>query len=279
MSGLNDADVWRIDTFIVPPGSLAGGTCVVSGREGHHGADVMRVRAGDPVRLIDGEGEEALARVDSVTGGFVRCSISERRSHERDSGVSLTVAQALLKGRGFDEVVRRLSELGVASIRPLVTERAIGRVPEDGLESRLERWRSVAGAAVKQSRGVFLPEIDAPVEIAGLARRVGEFELALTAWEDEEAVGLIEALRGWRSLDGERPARAAGEGTHTRSGAGPRSVLLVVGPEGGLSVAEVELLRQAGATSVTVGRRVLKADWAAAAISAMISYEVGGLLS
>ncbi len=266
MTELHDADTWRLDTFIVPPGSLAGGTCVVSGREGHHGADVMRVREGDIVRLIDGAGEEALARVDSVESATLACSVTESRSYARADTVALTVAQALLKGRSLDDVVRRLAELGVAGIRPLVTERTIGRIPPDALETRLERWGSIAAAAVKQSRGVFLPEIAEPVDVTGLAALVREFDLVLAAWEDEGGATLADVLS-------EAAAPDAGRAV------GPvRSILLIIGPEGGLSESEVALLRDAGALSVSVGRRVLKADWAAAAIAAMISYELGGLL-
>ncbi len=266
MTELHDAEVWRLDTFIVPPGSIHGGTCVVSGREGHHGADVMRVRQGDTVRLIDGAGEEAIARVDSVESATLACSVNESRKHDRAGNVELTVAQALLKGRSLDDVIRRLAELGAAGIRPLVTERTIGRIPPDALESRLERWGSIAAAAVKQSRGVFLPQIDEPVDAAGLAALVGEFDLALVAWEDEGGATLADVL-----------SEAAAPDTGSAVGSA-RSILLVVGPEGGFSEAEVALLRDAGAQSVSVGRRVLKADWAAAAIAAMISYELGGLL-
>ncbi len=266
MAELHDAETWRLNTFIVPPGSIAGGTCVVSGREGHHGADVMRVREGDTVRLIDGAGEEALARVDTVGSATLECSVTESRAHDREGAVALTVAQALLKGRSFDDVVRRLAELGTAGIRPLVTERTIGRIPPDALESRLERWGSIAAAAVKQSRGVFLPEIAEPVDVAGLAALGGEFDLALVAWEDEGGATLADVLSEAAAPDA---GRASGP---------TRSILLVIGPEGGFSESEVALLREAGAVSVSVGRRVLKADWAAAAIAAMISYELGGLL-
>ncbi len=272
MAGLSDAGLWRLSTFIVPPGGLTGGTCRVEGREGHHGADVARVRAGDTVRLIDGDGTEALARVDAVGGGALECTVTDRRRHDSAGAVSLTVAQALLKGRAFDEVVRRLSELGAAGIVPLVTERAIGRVPPDALESRLERWRSVAAAAVKQSRGVFLPELVEPLEVAGLVRKSDEFDLVLVAWEDETGRTLAEALSGVT------PSGSATSGGAADSLPAAPRILLVVGPEGGLSESEVALLAEAGAVSVSVGRRVLKADWAAAAIAAMIGYELGGLL-
>ena len=253
---LDDPGTWRMDTFRVPPGSLVGRASVVDGPEGHHAVDVVRVRPGDLVRLIDGEGVEAVARVDVAAHSEAALSIIETRSHRRQSGVELTVVQALLKGRAFDEVVRRCSELGVAEIVPVLTARTIGRIRSDAKESRLERWEAVALAAVKQSRGVFVPRIRDVRALAAVHDLVRGYDRALVAWEEEAQVGLKDAL----------------------SGPTPRRVLLVVGPEGGLAADEVEGLVAAGVTPACAGRRVLRADWAAAAVAAMISHEVGGLL-
>jgi len=246
-----------MDTFRVPPGSIVGRATVVDGSEGHHAVDVVRVRPGDLVRLIDGEGTEAVARVDAAAHSEAELSIIETRSHERRSGVELTVVQALLKGRAFDEVVRRCSELGVTEIVPVLTMRTIGKLPAGAEKSRLARWEAVALAAVKQSRGVFVPRIGAVRDLAAIGDLVAEHDRALVAWEEEAEAGLRDALVG-------TPA--------------PQRVLLVVGPEGGLAADEVEGLVDAGATPVSAGRRVLRADWAAAAVAAMISYELGGLL-
>ena len=252
---LDDPGTWRMDTFRVPPGSLVGRASVVDGPEGHHAVDVVRVRPGDLVRLIDGEGAEAVARVEAAAHSEAALSIVEMRSHKRQS-VELTVVQALLKGRAFDEVVRRCSELGVAEIVPVLTARTIGRIRSGAEESRLARWEAVALAAVKQSRGVFVPRIRDVRVLAAVHDLVRGYDRALVAWEEEAQAGLKDAL----------------------SGPTPRRILLVVGPEGGLAADEVEGLVAAGATPASAGRRVLRADWAAAAVAAMISHEVGGLL-
>lgn len=245
-----------MDTFRVPTDSFGGRTTVIEGSEGHHAVDVVRVREGDLVRLIDGEGREAIARIDATGNSRAEVSIAETRSHERQDGVHLTVAQALLKGRAFDEVVRRCSELGVGEIVPVRSARTIGKVPPGAEATRLARWEAVALAAVKQSRGVFLPRITPVRNLVDLGDLVSEHDRALVAWEEEADAGLREALRA--------PA--------------PGRILLVVGPEGGLAGDEVDALVASGAAPVGVGRRVLRADWAAAAVAAMISHEVGGLL-
>jgi 16S rRNA (uracil1498-N3)-methyltransferase len=255
---LDDPGVWRLDTFRVAPGTLADRAAVVDGLEGHHAVDVVRVREGDLVRLIDGEGVEAIGRVETVASGEAHVEIIDSRSRSRDDGVRLTVAQALLKGRAFDDVVRRCAELGADRLVPVVTERAIGRVPEGAARSRIERWEAVALAATKQSRGVFVPRIEDVGQLADIVQLVGSHDRAFVAWEEEEGLTLKAALTG-----------GAGET--------PSSVLLIVGPEGGLSESEVAGLVQAGVEPVSVGERVLRADWAAAAIAGMVSHELGGL--
>ncbi len=269
---LDNDSIWRLTTFLVPPGAIGGADVVIDGPEGHHAADVLRVRPGDTVRVIDGEGMEALGTVAESGGGVVRATCIETRKYSRSDGVLLTVAQALLKGRAFDDVIRRCSELGVGRIIPLSTERSIGRIPSDALESRLDRWRGIAAAATKQSRGVFLPLIESPHEVVGFESMVHEADVALIAWEEESAAGLADALRV-RVRDSAPRDVVGSPRRHS-----PESILLIVGPEGGLSGDEVEMLKGFGAAPVSAGRRILKADWAAAAIAAMVSSERGGLL-
>lgn len=255
---LDGGSVWRIDTFVVPPGGTLAGSVVLEGAEGHHAADVIRVRRGQTVRLIDGDGGEALGLVSELGRSAVTVEIAEARSHSRDDGFRLHLAQGLLKGRAFEEVVRRCSELGVESITPLETARTVGRVPQGAEAARLERWRAVAVAAVKQSRGVFIPVVRPVTALEDLDADPTLYRVRAVAWEEERNTGLVDMLR------------AAAKAT---------SGLVVVGPEGGLDVSEVDLLKARGLAPVSVGRRVLRADWASAAIAAVVSAEYGGLLA
>ena len=254
---LDSPSAWRLDTFFVPPGALGSRAVALDGAEAHHAVHVVRVVPGDVVRLIDGEGVEAVARIDRVDASRAWVSILEVRAHRRTEGVELTLFQALLKGRGFSEVVRRSTELGVSALVPVVTERTVGRVREGTEDERIARWRAVAASALKQSRGVYLPRIEPARPLSELGPFLAEADLVLVAWEEERGTGLTERL-----AEAGRPGRIA----------------LIVGPEGGLSPAEVGFLRSAGAVSVSIGRRVLRADWAGPAAAAMIASAVGGLL-
>jgi 16S rRNA (uracil1498-N3)-methyltransferase len=254
---LDDPSAWRLDTFLVPPGALGNRAVVLDGAEGHHALSVVRAGAGDVVRLVDGEGVEALARIERARASEASLSILERKTHRREEGALLTLVQALLKGRGFSEVVRRATELGVAALVPVTTERSIGRVPQDREDERAARWLAVARSALKQCRGVYLPRIEAVRPLSAIGPVLAEADLGLVAWEEERGVSLGERL----SLAGR-----------------PRRIALVIGPEGGLSASEIEALASLGAGPVSVGPRVLRADWAGPAVAAMVASAVGGLL-
>lgn len=256
-SRFDDTALWRLDTFLVPPGSLSGGRVVVDGDEGRHAARVVRVRPGDRVRLTDGEGSEAVGDVVEVTQGrgpSVVVGVVESRSRSRGEGATLVVAQAVLKGGDFGEVVRRCAELGVAAVVPVTTARVQARAPA---ASRVEHWRGVARAALKQSRGVFATAVEEPRPLGAFVDALPPGAGVLVAWEEERTAGLREALRAL-------------------AGTGP--LVAVVGPEGGLDPAEVRELERVGARTVSLGHRVLRADWAAAALAAAVSLETGGLL-
>ena len=256
-SAFDDTSLWRLDTFLVPPGSLSGGRVVVGGEEGRHAVRVVRVRPGDRVRLADGEGTEAIGEVVDVSrvgAPSAVVDLVEARARSRDDGTTLIVAQAVLKGGGFGDVVRRCAELGVAAVVPVMTARVQTRAPA---ASRVEHWRGVARAALKQSRGVFAMSVAEPAPLPSFIEELPAGARVLVAWEEERGTRLRDALR---SLAGARP------------------LVAVVGPEGGLDSGEVGALGRAGAVPVSLGRRVLRADWAAAALAAAVSLETGGLL-
>ncbi|MBD3368358.1 MAG: RsmE family RNA methyltransferase [Candidatus Eisenbacteria bacterium] len=253
-SALDERGAWMLPTYIVTPGGLDGPFASLEGDEGRHAARAARARTGQLIRLIDGEGTEAAARVVSADDR-VELEIVERRTRSRAEGVELVVGQALLKGRDFDSAARRLAELGTARIVPLLTERVVPRLDPTTTARRVERWRAVTVAATKQSRGVFVTDVTEPVTLDEFIVR-HEADARLVAWE-EGGVDLREALQGVRD---------------------PGTLACIVGPEGGLAAVEVDRLVAAGYVAVGLGDRILRGDWAAAAVATLISHHVGGLL-
>jgi 16S rRNA (uracil1498-N3)-methyltransferase len=228
----------RPGLFLVPEVPLDG-EVVLDGAEGRHAADVRRVTPGEVILLGDGAGTRARAEVTAVAKGRVTVTIRERR-HDEPPAVTITLAQALAKGDRGELAVELATEAGVDAIVPWRAERCVTRWDDGPRGAKaLARWRSTATEAAKQARRGRIPEVEEPVSTPQLAARLaGATPLLLEATAEESlaTVALPEA----------------GE------------VVLVVGPEGGVTDAEAARLTAAGATPVRLGPDVLRTSTAAA---------------
>ncbi len=222
---------------------VAGGRFVFSAEEAQHIRRVMRHRRGDRVLATDLAGNEYDVELETVTARAVEGRVLGSRTGGREPTRRLTLALAVLKGDHFYQACGQATELGISEFLPVVTERTLGRYGP----GRAERLRRVALAAVKSSMRSRLPEIpDQAVTLDELIQRICRYGQALFAWEECTGPGL--AARLDREV---------------------RSLLILVGPEGGFTVPEAERLERAGFGPFSLGSRRLRAETAAAAVVAV----------
>lgn len=201
---------------------------------------MLRLGVGDTVSVFDGRGGEFLARVERVSGRDVTLQVLSRVESAAEPQVALVLAQAVLKGEKMDDVVRDAVMLGVAAVQPLVTARTEVTVAALDRGARVERWRRVALAAVKQSGRAVFPDV----------RRPMTFERFL-----EEPSASIRLMLVEPSAD----ARPEGLSV-LRAAPTPPDAAVLVGPEGGWTAGEVATAREQGVRLVTLGPRTLRAD-------------------
>jgi 16S rRNA (uracil1498-N3)-methyltransferase len=234
--------------FLVDPAEVQDGALVLRGEEAHHLARVRRHRQGEVVEVVDGAGNWYQVRIESVDRDEVQAQILDHQQDRGESPVRLSLAAALVKGQRFDFLVEKATELGVAEMVPLLTERGVVKA---GSEHKAARWEHLARAALKQCGRSRLPQIAAPAALAEVVRAGVEggqqVLLAVPAGGEE--------LR--RCLDGQRAGR----------------VVLAVGPEGGFSPGEVEVARRQGARVFSWGNRVLRSETAGMVLAALVLYE------
>jgi 16S rRNA (uracil1498-N3)-methyltransferase len=216
--------------FLVTPGELSGPALTLTGPEGHHAAAVRRLRAGERADVSDGAGTLAEGVVTAVGKDSVSIEIRVTRA----------VAPPQPKGDRGELAVELMTEVGVDAVLPWSAERSIARWQGDRGERALAKWRSTAREAAKQSRRAWLPEIAAPVSTAALAKRVSGAACAI----------VLEADATLKLHQFELPD--AGD------------IMLIVGPEGGISPAERAALRAAGAIEARLGPTVLRTSTAGA---------------
>jgi 16S rRNA (uracil1498-N3)-methyltransferase len=226
------------------PNLLVGATAVeLPADEGRHLSHVLRLRAGDEVRLFDGRGREYTGRVAQIAGARVVVAVGAELPNEgAEPGVPIVLAQALLKGDGMDHVVRDAVMLGVSRVVPLETARVEVPARRASASGRVARWQRIAVASAKQCGRSVVPEVAEP---RGLEECLREYASARRFLLAEPALGVERAT--------EDPALPPPTG----------GVLLLVGPEGGWAPAEIDAAVSAGCQPLTLGRRTLRADAAA----------------
>jgi 16S rRNA (uracil1498-N3)-methyltransferase len=231
--------------FLVSPGALSGPTVTLTGPEGRHAAVVRRLRSGERADVSDGAGTLAEGEVTAVGKDSVTIEIRATRAVPPPQP-RLVVAQALPKGDRGELAVELMTEVGVDAVLPWSAERSITRWQGDRGERALSKWRATAREAAKQSRRAWLPEIAAPASTAALAKQVSAAACAI----------VLEADAALKLHELGLPAEG--------------DLLLIVGPEGGVSPAERAALREAGAIEARLGPTVLRTSTAGAVAAAIL---------
>lgn len=220
-------------------------------KTGHYVFRVLKLRAGDPMVLFNGDGSDYAAQLLSNRRDRVQASVTARVPAVAESPLGITLAQAIGKGDRMDLALQKSTELGVARIQPLFTERTEVKIEGARLEKRMEHWRRVMVSACEQSGRAVIPRLDEPLD--------------LYTWLSNAQCPMIFALvpGAQRSLQ-DVPDK-------------PDDVALLVGPEGGLSDREVKQLQLVGARRVGLGPRVLRTETAGPAAIAILQAFWGDL--
>ena len=246
-----------VHRFFAPALDPGDETVALPRTEGEHLTRVLRIGVGDTVAVFDGRGHEWLARVVSAVRRDVRVQLVSRATPAAEPQVALTLAQAVLKSDKMDDVVRDAVMLGATAIQPIVTTRTEATVAALMRGARVERWRRVALASVKQSRRAVLPEVRMPLT----------FDTLL----DEPASPL-------RLMLVEPGAAAQAESlSRLQHAPAPADALLLVGPEGGWTELECTSAAAKGIRLVTLGHRTLRADAVPVAAISVLQFLWGDL--
>jgi 16S rRNA (uracil1498-N3)-methyltransferase len=236
--------------FVAAAADLAGQQIVLRGREGRHASTVRRLEAGERVDVTDGAGTVAECTVIAATAGELSLAVLARRT-EQPPQPRLAVLQAIPKGDRGELAVELLTEVGTDVIVPWAAERCVAVWRGERAAKSRARWCTSAAEAAKQSRRAWFPDVTEQADLAVAVRRVEAAALAIVL-DPDAGVGLADIA-----------LPAAGE------------IVLVVGPEGGISPAEAEALRGAGAVSAALGPTVLRASTAGVVAASVVLSRAG----
>jgi 16S rRNA (uracil1498-N3)-methyltransferase len=244
-------------SFCLPP-ELEPKEIRLSREESHHLVTTNRARSGDTVVVFDGRGNEWVCECAEPDRNEARLKVRFLQK-ARPLPYSITLAQALPKGKYMDSIVRMATEVGVATIVPLQSERTIVKVEAGAEEHKLEKWQATAVEAAKQCGNAFLPTIQ-PVQPA---------EQFISASPRTHDLRLIASLQ-----PGARSLKAVLKQFRDEKGRAPKSVAWMIGPEGDFTTAEMAAARNAGFEPVSLGPLVLRCETAAIFALSILSYEL-----
>ncbi|MEG2353373.1 MAG: 16S rRNA (uracil(1498)-N(3))-methyltransferase [Clostridium sp.] len=243
--------------FFVPLENFTSNEAIIQGDDVKHIYKVLRLVEGDNVSINNGQGEEFLGVLKSITKKEVIVSISNKIELNNESPVKVHLYQGLPKSAKMDLISQKATELGISTITPIITERVI--VKSELKEfNKIDRWNRIALEACKQSKRSLIPKINVPIEFHELLREIAGCDLIIVPYENAEGYGLKKVFN---NIDKNKV----------------KNVAIIIGPEGGFGEGEIEELSGKGAHIVTLGPRILRTETAGFTCLSLIMYEIGDL--
>ena len=243
--------------FFVDPNRLTAPHVTIKGSEAHHIKNVLRLKPGDTIKLFDGTGFEYEAAIINFSRKKVNVEVLRKLKTDMDEGVQIVVAQAYLKEKKMDDLVRKLCELGVARWMPFFCERSIPRPDKGKLAARSQRWERIATEALKQCRRIKALQIGEAQSFEDVLAFGNSCDLKIVFWENES-----------NPLCGD---------TASMAGSPVKKILLVLGPEGGFTEREINLMADSGFVVAGLGPRILKAETATIAACTLVQFLYGDM--
>jgi 16S rRNA (uracil1498-N3)-methyltransferase len=240
--------------FYTEPENISQNSVRIKGDELTHLARVVRKKVRDVIEVVDGRGNLYTAVLTQITSQFAEGEIQKRSRYIGEPNFQLTLAQAITKSNRFDWVVEKGTEIGISTFIPLLCEYSI--VEETA--SRLDRWKKIAIAAMKQSARSILPEITPAQTIHDIIRKKGLLKLGLIAHSGEGARGLSETLAELKLKTLQL-----------------KSAIMLIGPEGGFAANELKAAIENGFYQFSLGPRRLRSETAGIVASAILMELMG----
>jgi len=245
--------------FYIAPETWNSVAPMLSGSEAHHAREVLRMKAGEKLVLFNGQGREITAEIVDLCGAEIRL----RKLHEAETPplqCRIVLGQAIPKGKNMELIVQKAVEIGAAEIAPIISDRTIVQVDSESATQKQSKWRQIAIEAAKQSGQNWLPRVHTPRKLAELFSMASEesFDLRLIGSLQPDAQHLKKILADYSREHEHRP----------------RSVLMLIGPEGDFTPAELSLARRHGCQPITLGPIILRVETAAIYCLSILSYEL-----
>ncbi|WIV10686.1 16S rRNA (uracil(1498)-N(3))-methyltransferase [Proteiniborus sp. MB09-C3] len=242
--------------FFVDKENIRDNKVAIIGEDVKHIRNVLRLKEEDIISICDKQGMDYIAEIIDLSKEKVVCDIIETKISNSEPPIEVILYQGIAKSTKMDLIIQKSTEVGVAKIVPVITDRTIVKIQDRKKEeNKLERWNKITEEAAKQSKRGIIPEVCQILSFNEMLETLKNNGIIIVPYENEENIGIKEILRG----------------------AANKKINIVIGPEGGFEEEEIELLKAIGAHIVSLGPRILRTETAGLVTSAIVLYELGDL--
>jgi len=245
--------------FYVCPQDISDRQVRIDQEQSRHIDRVLRLGPGDSVSIFDGLGREYEIRLQGLHNGRIEGEIIRMLAHSAEPSLRLSLVQGIAKGDKMDFIMQKAVELGVAAIYPFFSQHAVVKLDQEKAAKKQKRWQAIAREACKQCRRNHIPSVHQPGSLP-LMLEIINGKPAIMLYENETRHGLKELLTE------KRPSLLC-----------EPELFLIIGPEGGFALSEVEMARSRGVMTAGLGPRILRTETASLAALSIILYELADL--
>lgn len=244
--------------FFVKENQINNGKIQVLGDDVNHIVNVLRMRNGNELQICNQDaGENYTAQIIEIAKNYVECEIVKKVDYTTESNVNITLFQGIPKFEKMELIIQKNTEIGVKKIVPVMMERTVVKLDAKVASKKIERWQKIAEIAAKQSMRDIIPKIENVTKLKDIES--SNYDVILVAYENEDRNMLKEELTKLKDNKNDI-----------------YNIAVVIGPEGGISEKEVEILKEKNAKFVSLGKRILRTETAGIVMNGNIMYELEG---
>lgn len=245
--------------FFVRSNQISDNKIEIINEDVNHIANVLRAKIGEKLNICNiDNGENYESEIVKIDRNCICCEILRKAESEAESNIHINILQALPKSDKMEFIIQKSTELGVKEITPIDMERCIVKISSKDEKKKIERWQKIAEVAAKQSGRDIIPKINNISRIKDIKTELLNYDLVLVAYEKEKVNSLKMEMTKLKEITLEKNIKIA----------------ILIGPEGGISEEEVEEMKSIGAKVITLGKRILRTETVALAMSSIILYEL-----
>ncbi|MBN1974437.1 MAG: 16S rRNA (uracil(1498)-N(3))-methyltransferase [Sedimentisphaerales bacterium] len=239
--------------FFISNKNISAGQVIITDSRVHQIRDVLRMKTGDEIIVLDNTGIEYLASLTNISQKEVMAEIIQQKQCESEPRTKITLYQSLLTREKLEFVFQKCTEVGVASFVPVITERSIVRKPEKITKEKLSRFETIIAEAAEQSGRGIIPSLRSPITMDQAMSEFKDYDICLVG-STQDCLPLKKILCDCKPR--------------------PEKIALFIGPEGGFSGKELANLSGGGVKPFSLGKRILRTETAAVVAPAIILYEL-----